>query len=592
MQWDEIKTREDFATFIGVPYKYLTYLLYNQRIENLYIAFEIPKKSGGVRIINSPEDRLKKILKKIMRKLEERMVFLEQEGKISSKVAHGFIKSKNIITNASSHHNRKIVLNVDIENFFPSFHFGRVKGFFEKNKYFKVPKEVAVFIAQLTCYNGSLPQGSPCSPIITNLICQILDFRIIELAQKYNLKYTRYADDMTFSTNDMQFVDTYIRFVEELGDLLTRSGFSLNDEKTHIQFQREKQTVTGLTVNKKVNVSRHFYKNTRAMVNTLYKKGEFMIDGERGTINQLFGRFNFIDQLVKYNNRIEREAIIRNDYVNQQKNLIKSVPDAENKFDYLKKLSAREREYRKFLYYYYFFSSTVPVIVTEGKTDSRYIKAALKNLYRRYPKLIERDEKGKFVFKIKFLRRTALLKYYFRFFEDGADAMKNLSNCWFGKTDEKLFPNYSELFKEITNRKALKPVIFLFDNELKNNKKPIRNFINHVSNNTIHDNKTIENEIRENNIFNVIDNLYLLTHPSETEDEEIEDLFDDPTLDYRIAGKVFTKESKFDVDKYYGKNDFSNYILQNYSQINFKNFTPLLDNLNKIVDVYEAKYKS
>lgn len=132
MQWDEIKTKGDFATFIGVPYKYLTYLLYNQRIENLYITFEIPKKSGGVRIINSPEDRLKKVLKKIMRKLEERMVFLEQEGKISSKVAHGFIKSKNIITNASPHRNRKIVLNVDIENFFPSFHFGRVKGFFEK----------------------------------------------------------------------------------------------------------------------------------------------------------------------------------------------------------------------------------------------------------------------------------------------------------------------------------------------------------------------------------------------------------------------------------------------------------------------------
>lgn len=586
MQWDEIKTKGDFATFIGVPYKYLTYLLYNQRIENLYITFEIPKKSGGVRIINSPEDRLKKVLKKIMRKLEERMVFLEQEGKISSKVAHGFIKSKNIITNASPHRNRKIVLNVDIANFFPSFHFGRVKGFFEKNKYFKVPKEVAVFIAQLTCYNGSLPQGSPCSPIITNLICQILDFRIIELAQKYNLKYTRYADDMTFSTNDMQFVDTYIRFVEELGGLLTRSGFSLNDEKTHVQFQREKQTVTGLTVNKKVNVSRRFYKNTRAMANTLYKKGEFVIDGELGKINQLFGRFNFIDQLVKYNNKIERETIIRNDYVNQQKNLIKSVSKAENKFDYLKKLSTREREYRKFLYYYYFFSSTNPVIVTEGKTDSRYIKAALKNLHTRYPKLIERNEKGKFLFKIKFLRRTALLKYYFRFFEDGADAMKNLSNCWFGKTDEKLFPNYSELFKEITNRNALNPVIFLFDNELKNNNKPIRNFIKHVSNNTIHDKKTIENEIRENNIFNVIDNLYLLTHPSETEDEEIEDLFDSYTLNHRIDGKGFTKDSKFDVGKYYGKNDFSNYVLKNYSHIDFNNFIPLLDNLNKIVDDY------
>lgn len=100
-----------------------------------------------------------------------------------SKTAHAFIKGRGIITNAKIHRKKRFVINLDLENFFGSIHFGRVKGFFQKNKYFNMLPEIATIIAQLTCYKGCLPQGAPSSPIISNLICQILDLRLRKIAK-------------------------------------------------------------------------------------------------------------------------------------------------------------------------------------------------------------------------------------------------------------------------------------------------------------------------------------------------------------------------------------------------------------------------
>lgn len=111
-------------------------------------------------------------------------------------------KGKSFITNAQIHRNKRFVINVDLENFFDSFHFGRVRGYFMKNKNYQCSEEVATTIAQIACYEGKLPQGAPSSPIITNMICNIFDMRLLRLAKKYKLDYTRYADDLSFSTND------------------------------------------------------------------------------------------------------------------------------------------------------------------------------------------------------------------------------------------------------------------------------------------------------------------------------------------------------------------------------------------------------
>ena len=121
---------------------------------------------------------------------------------------------------------------------------------------------MATTIAQIACYEGKLPQGAPSSPIITNMICNIFDMRLLRLAKKYKLDYTRYADDLSFSTNDKKFVDFEKQFFEELTQEINRAGFSINDKKTRVQYKDSHQEVTGIVVNKKLNVDRTYYKET------------------------------------------------------------------------------------------------------------------------------------------------------------------------------------------------------------------------------------------------------------------------------------------------------------------------------------------
>ncbi|EDE2201483.1 RNA-directed DNA polymerase, partial [Listeria monocytogenes] len=194
-----IEDRKDLADYLNIPIKRLTYILYIKRTENLYYSFEIPKKSGGVRNIDAPKSELKALQKKLATSLTKYQEILQKSKRKAPNISHGFEKGKSIISNAKIHRNKKIVYNLDLENFFESFHFGRVRGFFEKNKDFELSTEVATIIAQLSCFNGALPQGAPSSPIITNFICRIMDMRILKLAKNYKLDYTRYADDLTFS---------------------------------------------------------------------------------------------------------------------------------------------------------------------------------------------------------------------------------------------------------------------------------------------------------------------------------------------------------------------------------------------------------
>lgn len=113
---------------------------------------------------------------------------LWKEKNIHQNISHAFIAKKGIISNASIHRNKRFVLNLDLKDFFYSFHFGRIRGFFLKNREFACSEEVATVIAQLCCYNGRLPQGAPTSPIITNLIFQIVDWKIMALAK--NIEWT------------------------------------------------------------------------------------------------------------------------------------------------------------------------------------------------------------------------------------------------------------------------------------------------------------------------------------------------------------------------------------------------------------------
>lgn len=561
--------RKNLSKLIHIRHKVLSYVLYKQQIDCSYKEFIIPKKNGKDRIIQAPKENLKYIQRKLGEYLNNIHNNYLNDNKIELNISHGFIKGKSIFSNAKIHKNKRYVLNIDILDFFPSFHFGRVRGYFEKSKEFKFSNEMATLIAQLVCYNGKLPQGAPTSPIISNLIFNIVDRRILNLAKKYKLDYTRYVDDMSFSTNDKKFLFAHKEFIEKLIDLLEKSGFKINENKTRLEYFSSRQEVTGLTVNKKVNSNTIFIKKTRAMANELYKTGEFYIKEKKGTLNQLEGRFSFINQIDRYNNILEFNTKV----------IKKDTGKIKPYTKYIYGLNTREKQYQKFLFYKYFFNPSKPTIVTEGKTDIVHLKAALKKFYKDYPKLILRKDDGSFDFKITFLRRTKRLKYFLGIVEDGADTMKNIYNFYTGNCNCR---NLFDFFENITkNRESIEknPVILLFDNEQKDNykkkkkKKPLREFLNHAK---------IELSVNINT--NIKSNLYLQTIPlvNNKSECEIEDLYEDKVRKAIIYGKVFNMDPDYNRETEYGKHDFSLYVSENYEKIDFSNFKPILDSINNI----------
>lgn len=536
------------AAFLGIEYRELTYILYSKRVENLYQSFEIPKKNGEIRCINAPQEPLKHV----QRLLAKRLMEVQEKNYLKSNtIVHGFTQKRGIISNAKGHRNKRFVLNIDLEDFFDSFHFGRVKGYFQKNKFFILPADVAACIANIACYNGKLPQGAPSSPVITNLICAILDRRLAGIAKKYRLTYTRYADDLTFSTNSRLFLEEKDKLLSEVYAVIEKSGFKVNHNKTRISYRDSRQEVTGLVVNNKIGIKREFYKQTRSMLNHLYRGITVEYNGVELTQQQIEGRLAFINQVDWYNNIQENK---------------KKLPQNG--------LNARERQYQQFLFFKYFFNSEKPIIVTEGKTDIIYVRAALQSLHSRYPKLIRKKEDGSFEYLVSFFNRTKRLKYFLGINQDGANTMKNIYNGFTGKNN---FPN---LFASLSKYKIKprNPIILLFDNETKS-KRPLKDFLNYT------------NMSLGTNIFmHLIHNLYLVTIPlvKEKQECEIEDLFDDEVLLHEIDGKKFERKGN-DGDKHYSKQIFASYIAKNVRSIDFTAFIPLLDAINQIITEFKPE---
>lgn len=555
-KFSEIQTRNDFADFLRIPRSKLTHILYVKKPDSYYETFEIPKKNGDTKTICAPSGDLKSLQSRLADALWEHQKIIQTSTNNSPNISHAFEKEKSIITNAKVHRNKRFVLNMDLENFFDSFHFGRVQGYFEKSKNFSLPREVSIIIAQIACYHGRLPQGAPSSPIITNLICQILDMRLLKIAKKYKLDYTRYADDLTFSTNDRNFLDNEESAIKEISAEISKAGFTINEKKTRLLYRDSRQEVTGLVVNKKISVNRIYVRKTKAMAHQLYTAGEFTIDGVPASIRQLEGRFSFIDQLDLYNNKLDE-----------------AKHDAYH-------LNSRELQYRAFMFYKNFYAHEIPLIMTEGKTDVRYLKAALMNLHDKYPALIEMDDMGKFVFKVKFFQRSKRWKYFFGISLDGGDAMKVLYRYFTGK---KGATDYFSYFQRISGREQLSPVVLLYDNETES-KKPLKAFLSEDAGIT----DIQKQELKKNLFLKLLPDskLFLLTNPLTTgkTECEIEDLFAPDLLGLVLGGKTFSRKDKPDKDKHYGKDIFSEYVLANYQSIDFRGFIPLLDALNSIVE--------
>ena len=554
-----IKTRNDFAKFIGVKLQTLTYLLYIKKIDNCYNTLEIPKKNGDTRTICVPNKNLKKVQKKLYNKLSTYYDEIKTQNNFTSKISHGFEKNRSIVTNAEVHKNKRYVVNLDLLDFFPSINFGRVRSYFIKNNYFEINDDIATILAQLTCYKGTLPQGAPTSPLIANMICNIMDIRILKIAKKYRLDYTRYADDLTFSTNNKYFLNDYDKFLEDIKNIIHRSGFELNSKKTRLLFSNSRQEVTGLVVNKKISVPKEYYKNTRAMAHSLYKNGYFLIDDEVGTIEQLEGRFSFINQTNLYN--------------------------IDNKKKDMWHLNSKEKQYQKLMIYKTFYANEKPLIITEGKTDVLYIKAALKKYYKYFPNLITKKDNGNFVFHVNFFKRKQKHSYYLNLVKDGADTIKNIySNCYIKTKNNKNITTVHD-FKKLRGERETNPVILIFDNEMVSNKdRPLKKFLNEIKVNA-----SQKDKLKENLYINICDNLYLCTYQLNNKEAceiEIEDLFPADVLEHEINGRKFSKKDSTHDNGFYGKNEFSQYVYSNYESIDFSNFISLLSAINEIIELY------
>ena len=283
-QFFALRTPEDMANLLEIDYSRLKYHLYIiKRFKETYTTFPVSKKSGGNRQISAPVTALKIIQRKLNQVLQQ--VYQPKPS------AHGFILEKSIVTNAEEHTKRSYILNIDLKDFFPSINFGRVRGLFMATPY-NLNGSVATVLAQICCYRNELPQGAPTSPIVSNMICAKMDSQLQKFAKQHRCFYTRYADDVTFSTYLRAFPVALAKFNStgevavgnEIRRIINENGFKINSDKVRLQTKYRRQEVTGLTTNEFPNVKRKYVRQIRAMLHAWRKFG--LEDAEREFLNK------------------------------------------------------------------------------------------------------------------------------------------------------------------------------------------------------------------------------------------------------------------------------------------------------------------
>ena len=244
-----------------------------------YVRFHISKKAGGERLISAPMPRLKRAQYWILQHILEQLAL--------HPAAHGFCQGRSIVTNAQPHVGTAVIINFDLQDFFPSISYKRVKGLFRS---FGYSESVATILGLLcteplvetveldgkTYYvalsDRHLPQGAPTSPAIANLLCRRLDRRLTQMAEAIGFTYTRYADDLTFSTSS-DHLHQICNLLKRTASIVAHEGFTIHPEKTRVLRRSRQQEVTGIVVNDKLNIDRETLKRFRATLYQIEKDG-------------------------------------------------------------------------------------------------------------------------------------------------------------------------------------------------------------------------------------------------------------------------------------------------------------------------------
>jgi retron-type reverse transcriptase len=274
-----VESAAELAAALGIPLSRLRWLTYHRRALALvhYHRYGIPKVSGGIRSISAPKAALAAAQRWVLEQILER---LEVEPQ-----AHGFVAGRSIVTNAAPHLGRRVVVNLDLESFFPTITFRRVQGLFHALGY---SGHVATVLSLLTTeppragveldgrvYRVALservlPQGACTSPAITNALCRRLDRRLIGVARRFGAVYTRYADDLTFSMDDAARVGELLGVVR---GILRGEGFRVHEQKTHVMRAGGRQEVTGVVVNQRTTRRRDEVRQLRAILHNVARHG-------------------------------------------------------------------------------------------------------------------------------------------------------------------------------------------------------------------------------------------------------------------------------------------------------------------------------
>lgn len=250
----------------------------------LYKLVTIPKKNGGTREVYAPKDNLKWCQHYIAENyLGDYPV---------SKYATAYQKNKSILDNANVHCGKKYILKLDIEDFFGSIGFDKVYSVF----YRYYPADVSKLFAEICTFRDFLVQGSPASPVISNIVMYNFDMIIGKWCDERGISYTRYCDDLTFSSDEKLYV-----VYHKTKSLLLKYGFYLNNKKTHFVSNYHQQNVTGIVVNEKPQVSSSYRRKLRQEIYYCNKYGieshinkiglDYTVDEYKMLIN---GKINYV----------------------------------------------------------------------------------------------------------------------------------------------------------------------------------------------------------------------------------------------------------------------------------------------------------
>lgn len=316
------------AALLELEYQELRLLAYHRDvvITDHYSRYTIPKRNGKERHIAAPKPLLKKAQKNILEMILEKVEISDH--------AHGFVKGKSVISGAASHKSRPaLLINIDIKDFFPSITFERVRGMFKAFGYSgyiasllamlctyceRMPMEIKDQIKYVKTSGRILPQGSPASPMITNILCRKLDRRLLSFAARHSFDYSRYADDMSFSFANSPDPDELKKVLYGIQCIVTEEGFEINKKKTRYLRKNNRQCITGIVINnEQIGVPKIWLKRMRAAVyNANKRKAEGQLTAHH--VNELSGMASWLKSVnyERYQKIVDEALNIVNDYKN------------------------------------------------------------------------------------------------------------------------------------------------------------------------------------------------------------------------------------------------------------------------------------